>query len=187
MTSFEISDERSTAGTHSLKLIDENPEGSIGLRSHRVETAPGRRYIAEVDVFGESGSAMLYIDFLDAQGRRVQERLLGTSAAMKWETITLEATAPEGAVYVTLILYAHLANTGVFYYDNVRLYDVTDRPLSLEEREPAVRQLGYLPEDGSRVSVNPPPLVWLPHSAAAGTSWSTVRIRPFPRGQLPAG
>ena len=168
MTSFELSDERATAGTHSLKLIDDNPEGSIGLRSHRVETAPGRRYIAEVDVFGESGSAMLYIDFLDAQGRRVQERAERKSAAMKWETITVEATAPEGAAYVTLILYANIANTGVFYYDNVRLYDITDRPLSLEEQQPAVRQLGYLPEDGSQAAVNPPPLIWLPDRAATG-------------------
>ncbi|MGI6083492.1 MAG: DUF4962 domain-containing protein, partial [Limnochordia bacterium] len=163
----ELSDEMATVGSHSLKIIDTDSGKSVGLRTHRVEATPGRRYVAEVDIFGIDGSTGLYIDFLDANGRRVQEKISNASAKKRWETLRGEATAPEGTAYVTLILYSSLANVGTFYYDNVRLYDVTDQPLKLTEREPTTRQLGYLPHDGSRVSVNPPPLVWLPDAQAA--------------------
>jgi hypothetical protein len=162
----EISDEMATVGSHSLKMIDTDPQKSVGLRSHRVEAKPGRRYVAEVDVYGIDGSAGLYIDFLDANGRRVQEKISNTTARNRWETLRSEATAPEGTAYVTLILYSSITNVGTFYCDNVRLYDVTEQPLKITERQPTARQLGYLPEDGSRVSVNPPPLIWLPEAQA---------------------
>lgn len=163
---FVLSDDRSTVGSHSLKIVDEDSKASVGIRSHRVEATPGRRYLAEIDAFGVEGSAMLYVDFLDANGKRVQEKTGSLSAKKSWETLSVEATAPEGTAYVTLILYSHIANVGVFYYDNIRLYDITDRPLTLTAKEPTARQLGYLPIDGSRVSTNPPPLVWLSDASA---------------------
>lgn len=158
---FMLTDERATVGDVSLKLVDEDNSRSAGLRSHSVPARPGQRFAVEVDVFVERGTAMVYLDFHNAGGQRIvaQTTSLGTTA--DWQTVSVEAAAPEGTAYVTVILYSSLPNVGTLYFDNVRLYDVSQRPVTLTERMPTNRELGFLPADGSLVNVNPPPLVWL--------------------------
>lgn len=119
---FELTKERATLGEFSLKLTDVDPEGSGGMRSHRVPAAAGDRFRLQVDVFVERGSAMVYLDFHTASGARVDAVSTNTGVTGNWHTVTLEGTAPAGTDHVTVILYVNIPNTGVAYFDNVRLY-----------------------------------------------------------------
>lgn len=181
---FLLTDERATVGDVSLKLIDQSDSRSVGLRSHSVPAQPGQRFAVEVDVFVERGTAMVYLDFHNAAGQRIvaQTSSLGTTA--DWQTVTVEATAPEGTTSVTVILYASLPNVGTLYFDNVRLYDVSQRPVTLVERTPTNRELGFLPADGAEVNVNPPPLVWLPTARASGYIIELSQDSSFPDGKV---
>lgn len=181
---FMLTDERATVGDVSLKLVDEDNSRSAGLRSHSVPARPGQRFAVEVDVFVERGTAMVYLDFHNAGGQRIvaQTTSLGTTA--DWQTVSVEAAAPEGTAYVTVILYSSLPNVGTLYFDNVRLYDVSQRPVTLTERMPTNRELGFLPADGSLVNVNPPPLVWLPAPRAMSYTIELSRDSTFPAGAV---
>lgn len=177
---FMLTDERATVGELSLKLVDENPNGSVGLRSHQVPAKAGQRFLVEVDVFVERGTAMVYLDFHNAQGQRIVAQTTSTGISTDWQTVSVEATAPEGTSFVTIILYSSLPNIGTLYFDNVRLYDVSQRPITLVERTPTNRELGFLPADGAKVNVNPPPLVWLPTARATSYTVELSQDPTFP-------
>lgn len=163
---FVLTEERASSGATAVKLIDTDAGRSVGLRSQRVEAKPGQRFVAVTDVYIEAGTAMFYLDFLDAAGQRVNAFTASTSAAQSWRQLTVEGTAPEGTAYVTLIIYSSIPNVGTLYFDNVQLRDVSQQAAALVEREPTNREIGFRPADGSSVKVNPPPLVWLPASGA---------------------
>lgn len=118
---YMLSEERSTVGSVSLKMIDLAADASTGLRSKQVEVTPGKRYVAQVDAFVEMGEAMVYMDFLNANGQRIEAPAVRTTTTSTWETVTLDAVAPHGAAHVTLILYSSKVNVGISFFDNVRL------------------------------------------------------------------
>ena len=97
---------------------------------------------------------MVYLDFHGADGQRIVAQTASVGTTADWQTVSVEGTAPDGTAYVTVILYSTLPNVGTVYFDNVRLYDVSQRP-SLVERAPTNRELGFLPEDGAEVNVEP--------------------------------
>lgn len=177
---YELSTERVASGAKSLKIIDRGATQSVGLRSAWVEVSGGQRFRAMVDVYIEEGTAMLYVDFLDAQGARVSALTANTSVAGSWQTLTVEATAPQRAAYVTLILYSSIPNVGTLYFDNARLYDISNQLVVLEEREPSNREIGFRPHDGQRVNVTPPPLVWLPTARAVSYTVELAQDPTFP-------
>ena len=182
-TDFTLTDERATVGGVSLKLIDQYDDRSVGLRSHAVPAQPGQRFAVEVDMFVERGMAMVYLDFHGADGQRIVAQTASVGTTADWQTVSVEGTAPDGTAYVTVILYSTLPNVGTVYFDNVRLYDVSQRPVTLVERAPTNRELGFLPEDGAEVNVNPPPLVWLPTTGATGYIVELSRDITFPAGK----
>ncbi|MGI6541527.1 MAG: hypothetical protein ACOX44_00465 [Limnochordia bacterium] len=120
--SVSLSNEYKTAGEHSLALVDATAEKSVGMRSMRVNAAAGQRFLAEVDVRIQSGDAMVYLDFHNDKGQRVDAKILTIRGPIEWQTVSVEGIAPEGTVDVSIILYSGLVNQGTSYFDNVRLY-----------------------------------------------------------------
>lgn len=125
---FELTSEHASNGSTSLKLVDTAGDQSTGLRSTRVKAEPGRVYRAEANVLVQSGLTQFFLDFHDASGRRIVAEIGRGRVSPEWQTLTVEATAPEGTASISLILYSDIANTGTVLYDNVRLYDVTPEP-----------------------------------------------------------
>jgi hypothetical protein len=118
---LRLSDEKAKDGVCSLRIEDLDPEASFGLRSAHIAAEPGREYEASVQVFVQEGAAQLYLEFWDKSGTRIQADFEGVLTLGEWVPITVKRTAPEQAVTLTLLLYAHKTNVGVAYYDMVGL------------------------------------------------------------------
>lgn len=115
--------EHATDGEWALKVSDANTKQSVGMRSAPVPVTPGAQYAVLADVYLESGSAMLYLEFWDAQGKRIESALKTASASGTERAVQMvvENTAPAEAVTVTVLLYCSMTNAGVAYFDNIYL------------------------------------------------------------------
>lgn len=123
---FMVTDERSFIGEYSLKNIDGSNERGVGVRSGDYPVEVGDLYRAEVDVFVESGSAQIFMDFRNESLVRVLSKSATVGTDADWQRLTVELEVPEGAVNVSLILYGSVGNVGVAYFDNVLLYKVEE-------------------------------------------------------------
>lgn len=121
-TSVNLSKESATAGEFSLELIDATNEKSVGVRSMRINAVAGQQFLVEVDVRIKSGDAMVYLDFHNDKGQRVDAKMFTIRGPVEWQTVQVEGTAPAGTDNVSIILYSGIANQGQIYFDNVRLY-----------------------------------------------------------------
>lgn len=115
--------EHATDGQWALKISDQSPSQSVGMRSKPVPVTPGARYGVITDVFVESGWAMLYLEFWNAQGKRIESAVKATSTSVTGQVVQLivENTAPAEAVTVTVLVYCSMPNQGVAYFDNIYL------------------------------------------------------------------
>ncbi|MBE3577319.1 MAG: carbohydrate binding domain-containing protein [Limnochordales bacterium] len=115
--------EYATDGEWSLKVSDVSAKQSVGMRSAPVPVTAGAKYAVLADVYIEFGAAMLYLEFWDAQGKRIESALKTASASGTGRAVQLivENTAPAEAVTVTVLLYCSVPNEGVAYFDNVYL------------------------------------------------------------------
>ncbi len=155
-----------SSGSHSLRLVDNDANVGGGLRSKEVPTTPGTPYRLEVDAYPLNGRGGIYLDFM-AGGKRVNALQKATSSnSAGWETIVIEATAPQGAETVSIILYSYKPDIATVYFDNVRLYDLSQAEAVISNRESTTRETGYRPGVGAEVETNPPSFVWLPESWA---------------------
>lgn len=174
---FYLTDTRSSTGGYSLYIFDNSSTRGSGIRSASIPVRPGEWFLAEVDAFPVRGSLTLYLDFLDQRGNRVKAFLQSTQPSGDWQPLAVQAQAPEGAEYVTLILYSSTSNQGEGYFDNARLYNVTElmaAPRQVSEEDVVEGMvIGYRPADGSTVQVNPPPLIWVP---VTGSQTYTVEL-----------
>ncbi|HHT28576.1 MAG TPA: DUF4962 domain-containing protein [Firmicutes bacterium] len=166
VTQIRLSTEHATQGAHSLKLIDESSSGSVGLMSDRVPAKAATLYRVETDVLVESGNSMVYLDFLDGNYRRIEAKTATINAGTAWGETVIESMAPAGTEYIQVILYMNIPATGTVYFDNVRLYDVSDREIVIDTREAKGAVIGFRPLEGAHVEVNPPPFIWLPEPLA---------------------
>jgi hypothetical protein len=165
--SVTMSSENASEGACSVRLMDEEANASIEIRSERIEATPGVFYTAAADVFIESGigiSACLYMEFWDSENRVIetarqrcnpQEPNIdqGTYAitslinGQEWHHIMAQAHAPEGTVVLTIKLVSTVANVGVSYWDNVRLFRLDEAKLELELKP----TLGWAPQFQSEI------------------------------------
>lgn len=165
-TQIQVSTERATQGTQSLKLIDTSNAYSVGLMSNRIQAKAAALYRVEVDVLVESGSAMIYLDFLDRNYTRIEAKTATLGADNAWKGMKVESAAPAGTEYVQIILYSNIPAISTVYFDNVRLYDVSEQEMTIETREATGAVIGFRPLEGAHVEVNPPPFIWLPEPVA---------------------
>jgi hypothetical protein len=124
-TQVRLSDERAVDGTYSVRIEDRDTKESYGLRSVRVPVEPGLEYEVTVQVFREEGAAQLYLEFWNKSGERIKVDIGNAGAMWSWTPITIRQKAPEDASSLTLLLYSHVSNVGVAFYDAVELREVT--------------------------------------------------------------
>jgi hypothetical protein len=167
ITQIQVSSERTTQGTNALKLVDNSSAGSVGLMSNRVPAKALALYRVETDVLVESGNAMIYLDFLDNAYKRIEAKTVTVGVSAAWQDVAVESMSPAGTEYIQVIVYMSIPAVGTVYFDNVRLYDMSDREIVLENREATGAVIGFRPIEGAHVEVNPPPFVWLPEPLAA--------------------
>ena len=185
-TEILVASTEKAADGYALELRDANPGRSVGVRSDPVPAVTGRTYRAAADVLVTEGDALVYLDFLDADGRRVLHRTVRARAADRWQRVEVQEAAPEGASFVTVILYSTIPNTGVILFDNAALHDLSggsSGPGAVSDEPVSGRQLERRPEDGAMVAVNPPPLLWVPVPGTAGYAVELSRSPSFAAGE----
>lgn len=109
------------SGGFSVKLTDASNQSGNGLRSSHAPVVPGQAYKASVYAKTESGVAQLYLEFWNAAHTRIGVHIGTLSAGQDWQPIQVIGEAPEGTAYATLLMYQHVANVGVAYYDDAAL------------------------------------------------------------------
>jgi len=108
-------------GDWSFAIYDNSSTKGYGLRSSFFPASPGQVYEASVMAMTEQNcQAYLYLDFTDANGNRVKDRVVYTTSP-DWEKLTVSMEAPEGTAFVSIILYTKVAPTGIARYDNASL------------------------------------------------------------------
>lgn len=69
----------------------------------------------------DTGQASIYVEFFDENGQRITANWEATSTRREWHRIEVTDRAPEGTVYVGVILYRTSSARGTHYFDDVRL------------------------------------------------------------------
>jgi len=128
-TAYSMSTAKASDGERSL-LITTDGEGKRGaLVSPKIAVDEGGLYMASADVMVISGRWQLYLQYYDKDGVRIGVKTAGILNTGKWKTLTVAETAPEGVVYMSVLLYNVYGYPGTAYYDNVIIYNkITDEP-----------------------------------------------------------
>ncbi len=119
-----VAGEQASEGKQALRFIDDGDHNSLGLRSPRVEAEAGALYYAEAGWLAESGNeAVIYLEFWNAAGERMQEGMgtVSVPGRGEWVRRSVTSRAPEGAVGVTTLLYSAIASTTSGHFDQVVL------------------------------------------------------------------
>ncbi|MDF2815465.1 MAG: hypothetical protein K0Q81_1665, partial [Paenibacillus sp.] len=116
-------------GAYSVKMEDPSSTIGPGLRSGQIPVVPDNLYRASVQSHNESGTSQLYLEFWNSSNVRIDVKIATNSAVGSWNPISIEAYAPTGAVYATLLLYQHKGNIGITYFDQAEFGIVPPEPV----------------------------------------------------------
>jgi len=134
-------------GDWSFAIYDTSSKDGFGLRSMWFPASPGQEYVASVMAMAEQNClAYLYLDFADANGNRIKDRVVYTDSS-DWQELTVTMLAPEGTAWVSIILYTKVDITGIARYDNASLiliYDDTGMGVDMDMTADA-KPLDYSP------------------------------------------
>ncbi|GIP33313.1 heparinase II/III family protein [Paenibacillus sp. J2TS4] len=128
-SAYSVVTEPVYSGQYSVKLEDPSDTVGPGLRSEPIPVTPDNRYKASVQSYNESGVSQLYLEFWDSSNQRIDVKIASNNELGRWKPIMIEAYAPEGAVYATLLLYQHKTNVGVAYFDRAQFETVPPEPI----------------------------------------------------------
>lgn len=100
-----------------LLIDDRQSNRGFGIRSIPQPVQPGGTYTASALVRTEDGGkGYVYVDFLDAAGKRVLHRSVSTRSS-EWTPLTVTLTAPPEAEVVTVLLYSDSSSVGKAFFD----------------------------------------------------------------------
>jgi hypothetical protein len=116
-------------GAYSVKMEDPSSTIGPGLRSGQIPVVPDNLYRASVQSHNESGTSQLYLEFWNSSNVRIDVKIATNSVVGSWNPISIEAYAPAGAVYATLLLYQHKGNIGITYFDQAEFGIVPPEPV----------------------------------------------------------
>ncbi|TMV43691.1 hypothetical protein FE783_34795 [Paenibacillus mesophilus] len=116
-------------GAYSVRMEDPSSNGGPGLRSGQIPVVPDQAYQATVRSYNESGNSQLYLEFWNSSNVRIETKIGTNSSIGVWSPISIDAYAPAGAAYATLLLYQHKANIGIAYFDDASLKLVPPEPV----------------------------------------------------------
>lgn len=135
-------------GVYSVKMKDPSASAGPGLRSGSMPVVPDNLYRAAVHSYNESGTSQLYLEFWNSANVRIDTKIATNSDIGTWSPITIEAYAPAGAVYATLLLYQHKTNVGTAYFDRAEFGLVPSEPVrEFPLQTPSHPRLYFTPDD----------------------------------------
>ncbi|WP_054957816.1 FIMAH domain-containing protein [Paenibacillus dakarensis] len=129
-----ITREQFAEGLQSVRIADNNSTKSLDVASSLVPVEAGGMYRASAKVMVESKSIRAYLRFKDSSGRIIGTpltQLLELKNGSGWQDMSMEGTAPSGAVSAEIAFYMGGAGTGTAaYVDGVKL---EHKPVKAEE------------------------------------------------------
>jgi hypothetical protein len=123
---FESVYEPVLSGSYSVKLTDASAQSGNGIRSSPVTVVPGHYYRAAVYGLNETGTSQMYVEFWNAADQRIDVKIANISSVGRWDNANIVAIAPQNAAYATILLYQHVSNVGVAYFDDAEFEETTD-------------------------------------------------------------
>lgn len=120
-TGISVVSDRFDEGTKSLKLVDTNPSGPIGVESDRMTVSAGKQIEVSARVYVESGVVSLYLRFWGANNAILNSKTHDIYENDEWTSINISDIAPAGTSKVGIILYSGGAGTGTAYFDAITL------------------------------------------------------------------
>lgn len=133
LSGLSLSETVKFAGNRSLKIERTGAvTGALGAESVKLAVTPGKSYEASVklNIENYTGTPSLWIRWHDASGKPLNKQAtfnLSTPSLNKWLDIKVQGTAPEGAAFATLFVYASSGTTLTAYADEARFYRVADQ------------------------------------------------------------
>ncbi len=112
-----LSAEQKYEGGYSVRLAAEN-EGGNGLRSDPVKVEANQPYRAKMMLYNDIGTSEIYLEFWNEGSSRIGVKVEALSRTKVWTEVTVEAYAPENAVYATILIYQRSDVRGIVYADN---------------------------------------------------------------------
>lgn len=122
---FESVYEPVVSGNYSVRLIDDSSVRGTGLRSNHVSVEPGHLYQGQVYGYNESGNSQLYLEFWNESHQRIDVKIATVGGQQRWNKAEIIAAAPADASYATLLLYQHVSNVGVAYFDDAAIAELS--------------------------------------------------------------
>lgn len=119
---FESAQARKRTGERSVKIVDTNASGGIGIRSELMPVTAGVKYEAEVFAYIESGAATIFIEYWEDVGKIMTDKnvIVKEDTPGQWKPIRAAGPAPAGAKYATVRLYLAADNVGTTYFDDAK-------------------------------------------------------------------
>lgn len=116
-----ISGEKAFSGERSVKLDTLSASTTTGLRSPKVQIEEGFCYVASAQYLTESGTSTLYFEFWDDSDNRIKFVTVSCPVGQGWHEASLSYMAPIGAKYASILLYRKGSDTGVSYFDDLKI------------------------------------------------------------------
>jgi len=132
-----VSAEEAYSGSHSLKVDDVSSTKGAGCYSKPVPVRPGVEYVATAWVKTISGAVQLHLQFYNAEGVQVGTSYDGRNRALMWTMLRTSGVAPADAVIAKIIIWGHVRNIGIAYYDDVQIIEISEDDESLPSSPPA--------------------------------------------------
>jgi hypothetical protein len=119
----EVTTETAYSGQYSLKIDEHSESQNGGAYSIIIPAQPGERFRSEAFVKVEEGSAILFMQFVNAKGTHhsYATRWQSGPTSGEWVKAIVEGTVPEGAVGVRMLPYSGAAGTCLCYFDDVTM------------------------------------------------------------------
>ncbi|MET3695964.1 hypothetical protein SAMN05877753_102504 [Bacillus oleivorans] len=124
--SYQISNERSFSGNHSLKVVDTSQSETVFAQSDFIPITAGIEYTASAKLFSDDGSVSFFLRYFDENGIQVGSDVDGVNIIhirgghKEWQTVHATVTAPEGAKYARIFLGAsNYFTTNGAYFDDI--------------------------------------------------------------------
>jgi len=111
---------RTHGGQGAVRIWDEDDRG-YSLQSRFYPAVPGQTYQAAAWVYNTAGDGWLYVEFHADAKTRLSEKHVGGAGVGDWRQLSVADKCPEGARYVSVLLYSSIGNKGEAAWDDVTL------------------------------------------------------------------
>ncbi|WP_157574680.1 hypothetical protein [Jiangella muralis] len=137
-TSYAVTEDAAQDGTHSLSITDGSDVYGVAIESDHFDVEVRRAYTAAAMTRVDRDQLAVYLRFYDAEGHRLTNVATPQGeTGGAWTKTSITATAPEGAVTGTVLLYSATSPRGAGYFDTVTVTAGAVEPPRLTDPTPA--------------------------------------------------